>query len=358
MASRRQRDEWTEFVRRPAAAVRGRVAGLVRWLLWGRTPARRETMATDATEPRPAYPLTAGQTAVVVLVGACVGIAMAHTLATPMPPSNVTGDEATLFLKQLYPDREVIPGDPRLRQEFDAPLAVVLHLIRSAEPAIARQAIEFVAAKRFWPAAPYVIGRLGSDDPELELAAQHCLRTIAGGDYGPDAASWQAWWRDPPKDVFGWSVGATSLKIFVTGGIALGGLSVMLIGLWLSRRTAAALGGVFLVVAYFLAFVQLVMHFLGQRFTCTFGPIRITYYDSPIGLEDSKVGGAGLGLAAMAAWVLVPFVLVLVYHALVKEARDPSEGNHKPLCDKVDDRIGSEKSPTTVTRDQRPQRCV
>jgi hypothetical protein len=73
MSSRRQRDEWTEFVRRPAAEVCGRLARLFRWLLWGRAPARRETMATDATEPRPAYPLTAGQTAVVVLVAACVG---------------------------------------------------------------------------------------------------------------------------------------------------------------------------------------------------------------------------------------------------------------------------------------------
>src|SRR5688572_29533325 len=109
MLSRRQRDEWTEFLRQPAAEVCGRVAGLVRWLLWGRTPegrtpARSETMATDATEPKPAYPLTAGQTAVLVLVAACVGLAIAHTQATPIPPSNGMIDEVTRFLKQLYPD--------------------------------------------------------------------------------------------------------------------------------------------------------------------------------------------------------------------------------------------------------------
>jgi hypothetical protein len=347
MASRRQRDEWTELVRRPAAELRGRVAGLVRWLLWGRTPARRETMAADATEPRPAYPLTAGQTAVVVLVAACVGIAIAHTLATPMPPSNVPPsnvmvDEVTLFLKQLYPDREVISDEPGIPT---APFAVVLHLIRSAEPAVARRAIEFAAEKQIGSASPYVIGRLGSDDPELERAAQHFLRTIAGGDYGPDAASWRAWWRNPPKNVFGWSVGWTTLKIVVYGGIALGGLSLMLIGLWRSRGAVAAVGGSFLVVAYFLAFVDLTSALIGQRFTCTFGSIRITYYIRPSGLEDAKIGGAGLGLVAPAVWVLIPFVLLLVYSALVKEARGRDEGNDKASYEKEDDRTGSEKGP-------------
>lgn len=297
-------------------------------------------MATDATEPRPAYPLTAGQTAVLVLVAACVGIAIAQTVATPMPSSNVMVDEVTLFLKQLYPDREVIADEPGIPA---TPLAVVLHLIRSAEPAVARRAIEFAADKRFSSAAPYVIGRLGSDDPELERAAQHALRTIAGGDYGPDAASWRAWWRDPPKNVFGWSVGWTTLKIVVTGGIALAGLSLMLIGLRRSRGTVAAVGGLFLVLAYFLAIIELADALVGQRWTCTFGSTRITYYsDQPVGLEDSRIGGAGLGLVFPAAWVLVPLVLALVYHALVKEARGRDEGNDKLLDEKEDDRIGSQ----------------
>lgn len=340
MSSRRQRDEWTEFVRRPAAELRGRVAGLVRWLLWGRTPARRETMATDTTEPRPAFPLSAGQTIVVGVVAACVGLAIAATVRTPMPPSNVLVDEATLFLKQLYPDREVISDEPRSFP--DAPRAVVLHLIRSAEPAVARRAIEFAAEKQFWDAAPYVIGRLGSDDPELERAAQHALRTIAGGDYGPDAASWRAWWRNPPKNVFGWSVGWTTLKVVVMGCIALGGLSLMLFGLWRSRPAVAAVGGTFLAVAYFLAFVELTSALVGQRWTCTFGSIRIPYYIRPIGLEDSRIGGAGLVLVFLAAWVLIPFVLLLVYSALVKEARGSGEEN-KPLSEKEVDRSGSER---------------
>ncbi|MCI0741530.1 MAG: hypothetical protein L0Y72_21050 [Gemmataceae bacterium] len=176
-------------------------------------------------------------------------------------------------------------------------------------------------------AAPYVIGRLGSDDPELERAAQHALWTFAGGDYGPDAASWRAWWRDPPKNVFGWSVGWTTLKIVVTGGIALGGLSLMLIGLWRSRGAVAAVGGTFLVVAYFLAFIELTDAFR-ERWTCTFGSTRITYYAvQPVGLEDSKVeGGPGLVLVGLAIWVLIPLVLLLVYSALVKDARGRDEG--------------------------------
>jgi hypothetical protein len=290
-------------------------------------------MADDATEPRPAYPLTAGQTAVVCLVGACVGLIVGHTLATPMPPSNAMVDEVTLFLKQLYPDREVIADEPGIPA---APLAVVLHLIRSAEPAVARRAIEFAAEKRLWGAAPYVIGRLGSDDPALERTAQHALRTIAGGDYGPDAASWRAWWRDPPKNVFGWSVGWTTLKIVVTGGITLAGLSLMLIGLLRSRGTVAAMGGLFLFLAYFLAIIELSGALVGQRWTCTFGSTRITYYsEQPVGLEDARIGGAGLGLVFPAAWVLVPLVLALVYHALVKEARGRDKGNDRPLDEKA-----------------------
>ncbi|MCI0359554.1 MAG: hypothetical protein L0211_13850, partial [Planctomycetaceae bacterium] len=144
-----------------------------------------------------------------------------------------------------------------------------------------------------------------------------------------------------------WSVGWTTLKIVVLGGIALGGLSLMLIGLWRSRGTVAAVGGTFLVVAYFLAFVELADALVAARWTCTFGSTRITYYsDQPIGLEDSKIGGAGLGLAMMAAWVLIPLVLLLVYSALVKEAQDRDE---EPRPEKEVDRSGSEKGPTTVT---------
>jgi hypothetical protein len=76
-----------------------------------------------------------------------------------------------------------------------------------------------------------VIGLLGSDDPELERAAQHFLRTVAGGDYGPNAASWRAWWRNPALNRYGLSIGWNTLKIVVTGAIALAGLSLMLIGL-------------------------------------------------------------------------------------------------------------------------------
>jgi hypothetical protein len=270
------------------------------------------TMSANATEPRSVYAMTRGEAAVIggLLVAACVGVFF--TVRTPIPSGDATREGVAKFLKQLYRDREVSPSDRPA-----APVAVVFHLIRSGEPAVARRAIAFAAEKQFGSAAPYVIGRLGSDDPELERAAQHFLRTIAGGDYGPDAASWRAWWRDPPKNVLGLSVGWTTLKIAVTGGIALSGLSLML---WRSRRTVAGLGGGFLGIAYFLTFCDLLMRFVGTPYTCTFGGISITYYIKPIGLEDARIGGAGLVFLAMAGFVLVPFVLVLVYHVLVKEA--------------------------------------
>lgn len=298
-------------------------------------------MSADATEPGPAYLMTRGETAVIggLLVATCVGVFV--TVRSPIPSGDVTGEEAALFLKQLHPDREV---SPRPSGNASAQVAVVFHLIRSGEPAVARRAIEFAAEKQLGSAAPYVIGRLGSDDPELERAAQHFLRTIAGGDYGPDAGSWRAWWRDPPKAVFGLSVGWTTLKVAVTGGIALSGLWLMLIGRRLSRRTVAALGGVFLGIAYFLTCSELMARFVGTPYTCTFGPTRVTYYIKPIGLEDARMGGTGLGRVAIAA-----FVLVLVYHGLVKEARCRDERKYKPLHEKEDSRISSGKGPTTVT---------
>src|SRR5262245_24698705 len=306
-------------------------------------------MISDSTEARPACPLTLGKTALigVFLVAACVGVLVGMTFATPIPSSNATDDDVVLFLKQLYPDRELVRTKHPLGRA-SASLAVVLHLIRSGEPAVARRAIHFAAEKRFASAAPYVIGRLGSDDAELERAAQDALRTLAGGDYGPDAGSWRAWWRDPPTNVLGLSVGWNTLKIVVTGAIALFGLSLTLVGPCLSRQNLTAVGGAFLGVAYFLAFVHVAMWFSGERYTCTFGSIRITYYVSPVGLEDAKIGGVGLGLVAMAAFVLVPFVLLLVYQGLVKDARGRDEVN-KPLPEKEVDRSGSEKGPTTVT---------
>src|SRR5262245_35808240 len=100
MASRRQRDEWTELVRRPAAELRGRVVGLIRWLLWGRTPARRDTIISNSSGARSAWPLTRGETAVfgVFLIAACVGVSL--TARTPIPTGHATVDEAVLFLKQ------------------------------------------------------------------------------------------------------------------------------------------------------------------------------------------------------------------------------------------------------------------
>src|SRR5262245_30766857 len=96
-----------------------------------------------ATEPRSAWPLTRGETAVfgVFLVAACVAVPV--TFRTPIPSGNTRYEEVALFLKQLYPDREVSGDFRRKKWIASAHVAVVLHLIRSGEPAIARRAIDF-----------------------------------------------------------------------------------------------------------------------------------------------------------------------------------------------------------------------
>jgi hypothetical protein len=88
--------------------------------------------------------LTPGETALtgVLIVAACVGVFL--TARTPIPIVSATEEEGILFLKQLFLDRELTP-DPFPQMRAAAPFAVVLHLIRSGEPAVARRAIEFAA---------------------------------------------------------------------------------------------------------------------------------------------------------------------------------------------------------------------
>src|SRR5207302_11415834 len=49
-------------------------------------------------------------------------------------------EKAGPFVEKLYPGRPVTPADSPT-----APVAVVLHLIRSGEPGVARRAIDFAA---------------------------------------------------------------------------------------------------------------------------------------------------------------------------------------------------------------------
>src|SRR5438105_14320209 len=161
-------------------------------------------MSGDSAQNQTAAPLTTRQKALFVGILAVSGLLWFVSLDTPIPSGTENREKARAFLKEQFPDREVSPHDSASPHDrLIAPVAVVYELIRSGEPEVARRAIGFAAEQRFGYAAPYVIGRLGSGDPELERAAQDYLRTIAGRDHGPDAESWRASWRDPPRKLLG-----------------------------------------------------------------------------------------------------------------------------------------------------------
>src|SRR5262249_9891218 len=157
--------------------------------LFGETAMSADTDTTQSqTPPR----LTPWQQALSVGILVAAGVLWFTSHEPPIPSGKENKEKARAFLKEQFPDREVSPHDSR-----NAPVAAVYELIGSGEPEVARRAIGFAAEEQFGYATPYVIGRLGSGDPELERAAQDYLRTITGRDHGPDAAAWRAWWRDP-----------------------------------------------------------------------------------------------------------------------------------------------------------------
>jgi hypothetical protein len=152
-----------------------------------------------------------------------------------------------------------------------------------------------------------VIGRLGSGDPELEHAAQNFLRTIAGRDYGPDAASWRAWWRDPPRRLLGIaSVGHTTLRVALPATLALVGVGALAFGRWRHRLSLVGAGQALLSFAWVTGGSFLLIHLFNPNFfTCTFGAGPIAYFTGQgtvVGLEDAQVSGAAypfIGLAAL-----------------------------------------------------------
>ena len=122
-----------------------------------------------------------GQKAFLIVV---VGLGIVLWIAgsnSPIPSGRENRDKAKTFVKDHFPDREVSPSD-----NANSSVAVVFELIRSGEPVVARQAIDFAREEQFGYAAPYAIDRLGSGDPELKRAVQDYLRAIAGHDYRAD----------------------------------------------------------------------------------------------------------------------------------------------------------------------------
>jgi hypothetical protein len=258
-------------------------------------------MSGEGIQNKTAAPLTRGQKALLLAVVAPSALVWILSLGSPIPSGKENRKNASAFLKEQFPDRAVSPP-----QSTTAPVAVVYHLIRSGEPEVARRAIAFAADQRFGYAAPYVIERLGSGDPELERAAQSYLRTIAGGDYGPDAESWRAWWRDP--------LGRNTFAIAVPATLALAGVLLMAIGRAVRRKTVADKGVPLLLLAWFMGCVLTMMRLVGSSETCTFGPSRITYYaehGTVVGLEGARTGGIGLMILLVGGYVFGGVALIV-----------------------------------------------
>ncbi len=267
-------------------------------------------MSGDGVPSKTERPLTRGQKVLL----ACAFLALLvwiFSLRTPIPSGKENRAKASAFLKQQFPDREVSPRD-----SVTAPVALVYDLIRSGEPEVARRAIEFAADQRFGYAAPYVIERLGSGDAELERAAQAFLREIAGGDYGPGAESWRAWWRA--------AAGLSTFAVAVPAALALGGVSLMAVGGGARRAALVRLGVPLVGVSWFMACCLTMLRLVGSPETCTFGASRITYYaehGAVVGLEDARVGGAGLLILLVAVFMVLGFAVVTCARLIDRRSR-------------------------------------
>src|SRR5205823_4574317 len=102
----------------------------------------------------------------------------------------------------------------------------------------------------------------------------------AGGDYGPSAEAWRAWWRDPPRPFLGlFRVGHTTLVAAMPAVVVAAAFFLWGVG---RRRGGPALSWGFawivFVCAWFLTFVALASQLVGGPETCRFGQETITYH--------------------------------------------------------------------------------
>lgn len=269
-----------------------------------------------ASEGNSEVQMTVWQFALIaVAVVGVFGSSIAWMAMWPIPRGNQNSDQAAAFLKQQFPKRELSYHNSWL--DSTAPVAVVFHLIRHGKPGDAKKAIDFAAGQEFGYASPYVIERLESDDPELRRAARNFLRRIASEDYGPNAAPWKAWWRDPPRSLLGIAtVGYNTFQIGVPLVSFLGGALLFLIGLMMRWDFVSGYGGLLMVLGCFVGFGVTSSELVGSFDVCTFGETEITYHQGHgivEGLEDAKVGGMGLGLLLVAAYCGVGFTLIVVF---------------------------------------------
>lgn len=276
-------------------------------------------MSADAPAKKPAVEMTRGQKAFVFVAVGLGVLLWIVTINSPIPSGAENREKARPFLKEQFADREVSPGD-----SVTAPVAAVFELIRSGQPDEARRAIDFARDQRFGYAAPYVIERLGSGDPELERAAQDYLRTISGRDHGADADAWRAWWRDPPKNLLVASIGQSTLKVGIPVFYALAGIVLLAIGRMRRRPKVGELAVPLVIVAWFMAITTTAMQLVGSSSTCTFGPSHITYYAEHgrvVGLEDARAGGAALWIGLIAVWIVGGLALMVVCAVVIMRSQ-------------------------------------
>ena len=251
------------------------------------------------------------QLALMFVIGPLFWVVMAVSQGTPIPSGRENNRKTATFLEELCPDLSVRPANG-----YTEPVAALFHLIRTAEPHVARRAIEFAADHEFGHAAPYVIQRLGSGDAALEASAQGFLQKIAGADYGPNADGWTAWWRNPPRNVLGVIVGERTFALGFPMSMALLGVFLLRFGGRWYFPNMSFVGGFLLVLVWFNLFALGMTRLMAKQHRCTFGSSHISYYSSHgtvLGLEDARLAGEWMVFVLIAAFVVVPFLLALVY---------------------------------------------
>lgn len=292
----------------------------------------REIEARIQESGKPKTDFTGWQKAVMVLIcAAFFAFWSAWTATWPIPRGKENREKAASFLRQHFPDRTLRPS---AKESVTAPVAAVFHVIRNGDVHDATMAIHFAAEQDFGYASPYVIERLESEDPQLRRAARNFLRKMAGKDYGPNAAAWNAWWHGPSRSLFGLvTVGHKTFQLAIPIVSGLIGVVSLFLGTLLKRDAFSALGAGLLVLGWFLFIGTAGMQFVGSFDTCQFGGTEIIYHQGHgivEGLEDAKVGGLGLWLLLCLAYVAVPFVLMILIVVLHQWWASAKESNPPP----------------------------
>jgi hypothetical protein len=272
-----------------------------------------EQRLEDRRKPEPK--LTRRETVGVgLIVGGLFLLWVVWTGSWPVPRGKENRKQAAAFLKKEFPDRQLVPNTD---ESVTAPVAALFHVIRDGEPKKAAKAIAFAGEQEFGYASPYVIERLESDDPRLRAAARDFLQRISGRDFGPQASAWKAWWRDPPRSLLGIvTVGHNTFQFAIPIAASLIGVLLAEFGRGKRRNFVTVLSAALLLSGWFQLIGTLGLHLVGGFNTCVFGGTRIAYYSDHgvvLGLKDARVGGFGLWLLLVAAYLVVPLIVALVY---------------------------------------------